>query len=1047
MTDLPSDSVALLCAHIKDSPQLRKELGDRYTMLLTDYRRLLHAACASVGGHEVEPINDAFLASFPSRQQALDAALAIQRILTTHTWPNNVVLRARMVLHTGAVSALMRSSIEQHTQPISQLGVSDHIEQIVLTDATIILVVPGLRADDPPPDLASIHPNNLPPQLTSFIGRERETAAIREQLLRQEVRLLTVTGAGGIGKTRLALRVAADMLDVFPDGIFFVNLAPLIDPDLVVSTIAHTLDIHEPDNQMLLTRLQDYLQPKCLLLILDNFEHLVAAAVMIAELLKAAPRVKLLVTSRAVLHLNAEHEYSLRPLALPDPQHLADLQTLSHSESVALFLQRVQASMPDFVLTHAHASAIAEICVRLDGLPLAIELAAARIKLLPPQTLLSRLANRLGVLTGGKRDLPMRQRTLRDTIDWSYHLLNAGEQHLFVRLAVFVGGCTLEAAETVCNATADLPIDVLDGLASLLDQSLLHQIQGPAGEARFGMLEMLREYALERLLASGEVEDLRQHHARFYLQLAEMLEPALSGPDQIATLDRLETEQGNLHIALSWALEQQAWEIAVRLGSALRRFWLRRGHLAEWRRWLAAGLSAVQDLPDGMRAKALWVAGNLAVNANEYTQARMLLEESLILYRQLHDDRGSAWALFDIGCVACVNNDQSTRALLEESLSLAHQVGDGDLTAWALVWLGELVAGEGDLHTAATLYHESERLFQAHGDTTGIARTRYKLAGLTMRQGDAAQATMYYHQALALYREIGERSGIADSLFHLANLARDQGDFAQATLLYDEVLGLGYQRGNEERLAALFHAQAELARMQGDDARAWALAQESLARYQSLGAQRRIGYVLSSLGYIAQHRGDYRQARALHQEGLRLFQDVGEQEGCITCLAGLAGVATSQGAIQRAARIFGAVEALHEAIQCPAPAVDQLEREHNVGVIRAQLAAPTFQSAWATGRTLTLEQAITEALALNAPDSLATSPFPSTQLSTHPAGLTARELEVLRLLAQGLTYDAIAEHLVISPRTVNRHLTSIYGKLGVSSRHAATRWAIDNQVA
>ncbi len=437
--------------------------------------------------------------------------------------------------------------------------------------------------DLPPPLTLDTHLHNLPVQPTTFIGREREVAAVQQLLLREDVRLLTLTGPGGSGKTRLGLHAAAGLSDHFTGGISFVDLAPISDAELVVPAIAQTLGVKESPTRSMVEQLQAFLQEKLLLLLLDNFEQVVSAAPGLSDLLARCSHLKLLVTSRTVLHLAAEHEFAVPPLSLPDLNHLPDLVTLSQYEAVALFIARAQALKPDFQVSNASAPAVAEICTRLDGLPLAIELAATRIKLLPPPALLARLGQRLAVLTSGVRDAPARHQTLRKTIDWSYQLLDAGEQRLFRRLSVFVGGCTLQAIEAICAAldTQTPAVSVLDGMASLIDKSLLRQIEQEAAEPRFVMLETVREYGQEALAVSGEAEATHQAHAAYYQALAEAAEQAWNGPHQALWFGRMEQEHDNLRAAMNWLLEQREAEMALRLGTALWWFWYAQEHLHE----------------------------------------------------------------------------------------------------------------------------------------------------------------------------------------------------------------------------------------------------------------------------------------------------------------------------------------------------------------------------------------------------------------------------------------------------------------------------------
>jgi predicted ATPase len=495
-----------------------------------------------------------------------------------------------------------------------------------------------------PPQREQAPTHNLPAQLTPLIGRVQEVAAACTLLRRPEVRLATFTGTGGIGKTRLALQIAEELLDVFADGVYFVSLAPLSDPELVLPTLTQTLGLKEMGNQSLLDLLKAYLRNKHLLLFLDNFEQVVTTAPLLVELLRTCPYLKILVTSRTLLRVSGEHEFTVSPLAVPDLSQLPVPEALSQYAAVALFLQRAQALRPDFRMTSANAPTIAEICVRLDGLPLALELAAARIKLFSPQALLIRLGQRLQVLTSGTRDAPARQQTLRNTIEWSYNLLDASERRLFRQISVFVGGCTLHAVEAVCVALGDEAGAVLNGAASLIDKNLLQQIEQDEEEPRFVMLETLREFGLECLTTSGETEATRHAHAAYYLQLAEEAVPKWFGPEQKAWFDRLEREHDNLRAALNWLLEQgeerESIEMALRLGVALWYFWLIRFHRSEGQDFLERALARSKGITVTVRAKALWAAGNLAGYRGDFARGEVLCQESLALFREVRDTVG-----------------------------------------------------------------------------------------------------------------------------------------------------------------------------------------------------------------------------------------------------------------------------------------------------------------------------------------------------------------------------------------------------------------------
>ena len=540
-------------------------------------------------------------------------------------------------------------------------------------------VIADLPADFPPLKTLDTHPHNLPVQPTPLIGREQEVTVVRELLGREEVRLVTLTGPGGMGKTRLGLQVAAELSDLFADGVFFVDLAPSAILHLVLSTIAQTLGIREVAGQSPLERLKEELQQKQMLLLLDNFEQVRERSVQVADLLSVCPKLKMLVTSREVLHVRAEHEFAVPPLALPDPRHLPDLAALSQYAAVALFLQRAQAVKPDFQITNANARAIAEICARLDGLPLAIELAASRVKLLPPQALLARLSQLLQVLTSAAPDVPARQQTLRNTIAWSYDLLTTEEQRLFRRLSVFGGGCTLEALEAICASLGegDGIVPVLDGVASLIDKSLLQQTEQEGEMPRFVMLETIREYGLECLTASGEMELTRRAHAAYFLRLAEEMAPKLVGPQQAAWLGRLEREHDNLRAAMEWLLEREEAEMALRLGGALWGFWGIRNHANEGRQWMERTLSSRGQVRASVRAKALIGLGVLVFFLQgDYDRAQELCRESLALFREVGDKPGIAMSLSELGMIELWRSNYAAAcSLAEEALTLWRELG------------------------------------------------------------------------------------------------------------------------------------------------------------------------------------------------------------------------------------------------------------------------------------------------------------------------------------------------------------------------------------
>jgi non-specific serine/threonine protein kinase len=809
----------------------------------------------------------------------------------------------------------------------------------------------------------------LPAAPTPLVGRDAEVAAVRARLLAADVRLLTLTGPPGVGKTRLALQVAADLQDAFADGVWFVDLAPITDPALVLSTIAQALGIYEPVQQSLIESLTNFLRSHVVLLVLDNFEQVVDAAVLVRDLVAATAGLTVLVTSRRVLQVRGEYSYAVPPLTLPDPQQPPTRAHLPAYAAVQLFVDRAQAAGADFALTDENAAAVAAICQRVDGLPLALELAAARIRLLSPQPMLARLDRRLQLLTGGPRDLPVRQQTLRDTIAWSYDLLTPAEQRLFRRLAVFVGGWTLAAAEAVCNVDGDLGIDVLDGMGSLVDQSLVRQELGPDGEPRFGMLETIREFAANELAAAGEGVAVGQRHGAAMLGTLRAAHRALAQGHPhaaAATAVGLSAELANARAALQWAIEHDDSACATRLIWLLLFFWEARGLLEEGQRWCEAALAMPRlRAPGAPRARLLWVASLIVDHRGDRAQGRRWAEECIACARLAGDRAALAHGLQALGWSLRSSGEDAALAYAQESLALFRELADP---------------------TGLVLAHTAVGMVATYRGDAELARASYEAASTVLSDCDAA----WLRTALATYR---------------AQLAVAEGDYAQAARLAEDGLRDLAATGDGVHTITLLHVRAGMLVLGGHAA----------------------------------------EARPLLVRALELGRRCGMPEQMVYLIEIASGLGARIHPV-RSARLFGAAGALREAYSLQRPPWYAALYGAEEARQRAALGEAAFAAAWAVGRALTLDEAIAEALHAVEAGEADVKAVPNRArigdgTPAPPNKLTAREAEVLRLIAAGHSNPAIAQDLVLSIHTVERHTVNIYAKIGARGRADAVAFA------
>ncbi len=955
MRQLPTGTLTLLFTDIEGSTLLLQQLGNNYAEMLRECRRLLRKAFQEWHGYEVDTQGDAFFVVFERATDAILAAVASQQALKSANWPDEAIVRVRMGIHTGELQSTEEGYIGLDVHRASRIMSVAHGSQVLLSQATyelivnqlpeelslkdlgeyrlkdiagitrlFQLVIPGLPTEFPPLSTPGqqrpLH--NIPFLTTSFVGREQEIDTICAQLSRSDVRLLTLIGTAGVGKTRLALQVATLLTDQFEDGVCFVALEQYNDVDEVVTAVAQALDIQQRGS--LLDQVKEALRGLSILLVFDNFEQVLPARMELADLLASCPKLKVLVTSREMLHLQAEQLFEVSPLPLPAPGYLVDLQTLSGNASISLFLQRAQSVSPGFQLTPGNAKFVAGICARLDGIPLAIELAAARTRHFSPQVLLAQLEKGLNVLSGKAQDIPARQQTLQQAIAWSYDLLDFEAQRVFRRFAVFANGATLAAVESVCM-TEGLPNrNILDVLEDLVDKSMLLQDR-ENDEMRFSLLQTLREFGLERLSEAGELEATRVAHSTYFLSWVERIAPMLLGAEQAHWLDQLDREYENVRVALEWMLDETGKDIeraeqALRLCVALMAFWEIRGYIAEGLVFMERALALSMHVAPSIRAMALHHAGFLALMQDDSMRAEEFLRESQLLFRESGDKVGMANILRLQGNLAMTkNNYKIARRLLEETLHLYQTLGDIQKTTW----------------------------------------TRYSLAQIAISQGNYSKALSLEEENLASHRIPGEYFGSAYPLYHMAlALFLSKGERLKAHELAEESLTLFRAVGNRRFIGYALILLGEILLVEREDERAQSMFEESLAIFKGIGERFGTALALISIARMLAYKGEHEAALAYYKESWDLLGANGDRELIAACLEGYGEVLVALGEAKWAVQLWGIAAAVRADIVAPMPPIYRLVYIQAVASAREILDEEAFQLAWTKGSQTSLEQVL-----------------------------------------------------------------------------------------
>jgi predicted ATPase/class 3 adenylate cyclase len=944
--------VTFLFTDIQGSTKLSQQYPDAMPALLARHHEILNQSIRTQNGYVFQIIGDAFCAAFHSAADALRAALSAQKLLHAEAW-SPAPIQVRMGIHTGtaqlnddglysgyatlacsqrimsaghggqvllsgATRELVRDMLPSDAELLA-LG-EKHLKDLLRPEHLYQLKIAGLPTIFPPLKTLDSFPNNLPTQLTTFIGRENEISELKQEL--ETHRLVTLTGSGGTGKTRLSLQVAAELLDHFDHGVWFIELAPLTDPDLIPQTMLSAIGLVEQQGKTPLELLVEFLHEKQALIVLDNCEHLISAsAQMTNALLNAAPKIKVLASSREALGVRGEASYPVPSLSLPDLKHLPALEGLSQYEAVRLFIDRALLVAPHFVVDKENAPFIAQICYRLDGIPLAIELAAARVKMLSTDQISKRLDDRFRLLTGGARTALPRQQTLRALIDWSYDLLTENEHLLLHRLSVFMGGWTLEAAEEICAGESIDSYDVLDLLTQLVNKSLVIVIAegSQSGETRYRMLETIRQYAREKLLEVGDSGSIRDRHLAYFVKLVEQAEPELHRSHQVFWLNKLEDEIDNIRMAMEWALANDL-ESGLRIAVTPWRFWQGRGYLPELGDWL-----------------------------------------NLLLEQHKNNNGLHAWALtIYASCKFRQGDIDESIRLAKQGMEMARTLSDKPTEAFSLAFLGVSMATQGNLEEGIPLLEEALAIYHLLGDKIGQAGVT---EWLSVNTEDLDRAIAYAQESVALAREMGDLSGLVPRLCMLSRLRFWNGDFNSPVAWLEEARSIALQLDDRVGATYVNATNATLAYWQSDYPRAMAYLEEAILLSDKIGDHYQSLWAHVNMAYVVLRQGNIEKARALFADNIQTTQKAGLTIALVYTIEGVASLYVNQNQPKHAAQLFAWADAMREKIGDHRPPVEQASVERDLAVIRSQLDDPEFETLSAQGSSMIVEQAIALALA------------------------------------------------------------------------------------